>query len=201
MSDSQPRQEKSWNGLKAWSQLIAATLIPLALALIGHLTTNALATRETSLKYVELAISILNDDPKEQTRNLRSWAVDILNRHSEVRMASEAREALIRRVPLRLRADRIAGAEVATDELDRLLLRAKLAKSSNMPDAVAAAADALHDFIRRTVPADPSDPAQVQRIREIDGLAREAAQTLHGTESDVAQKRLEEISSRLRRPE
>jgi len=66
--------------------LVASIAIPLVIALIGHWYTDALKERELRIRYVELAISILNHEPKDHTREIRNWAIEIVNEHSSVKM-------------------------------------------------------------------------------------------------------------------
>ena len=69
--------------------LVASIAIPLVIALIGHWYTDALKERELRIRYVELAISILNHEPKDHTREIRNWAIEIVNEHSSVKMSSD----------------------------------------------------------------------------------------------------------------
>ncbi|ELB2110463.1 hypothetical protein QNZ63_004648 [Vibrio parahaemolyticus] len=65
------------------------------MGLIGHWSTEAIKSKENSLKYTELALNVLNEKPSEEKRALREWATDVLNAHSGVRIKAEAREYLI----------------------------------------------------------------------------------------------------------
>ena len=84
-----------WDKASSLSGLIASVLIPVALAFVGHWSTEAMKNKEISAKYTELAIDVLKKPSTTQDRPLRAWATDILNVHSGVQLTSETREFLI----------------------------------------------------------------------------------------------------------
>ncbi len=53
--------------------------------------------REVGQGYVELAISILQEDPKAgpNVEGLREWAVDVVNTYSEVKLPDATQRALL----------------------------------------------------------------------------------------------------------
>ena len=75
-------------------KILASLLVPLMIALVGHWYTSALKEKDIQSKYVEIAISILNSEPNESTRNLRKWAVDIINEYSPKKMSEETQREL-----------------------------------------------------------------------------------------------------------
>lgn len=81
--------------LTALSAMVAAVLVPIAIALAGHLYSRALKEREIQGQFVGLAISILRDSPHgDTTRAVRAWAVEILNRYSGVPISTELQNQL-----------------------------------------------------------------------------------------------------------
>jgi len=50
--------------------------------------------RELNLKYVELAVTILKEEPNEKTKNLREWAIKNINNYSNIKMSSEVQKEL-----------------------------------------------------------------------------------------------------------
>jgi len=80
--------------------MLSAVLVPAAIALVGHWYTSAIAEREVQAKFVELGVSILQAPPAKETENLRTWAIEVLNRYSGVPLDKATKSDLIKRVPL-----------------------------------------------------------------------------------------------------
>lgn len=85
-----------WEKLPVLSGLLAAVIIPLALALIGNWYSTAVKEKDTQIRYVELAIRILSQEPSKQTENIRNWAVQVINFYSDVKIGDETKEELLR---------------------------------------------------------------------------------------------------------
>lgn len=88
-----------WQKLEVLSKVIAALLIPLAIAWLGNVVSLSNKQRDAEIKFVEIASAILRDKPASdqgaESRSLRSWAVDVLNKYSGVKMSAEAQAALV----------------------------------------------------------------------------------------------------------
>ena len=69
-----------------WAQIISLIAIPIVIAYIGNNFNDSQKDKEIKSKYVELAIDILKNKPDEKNKNLRSWALDIVNKYSGVKM-------------------------------------------------------------------------------------------------------------------
>jgi tetratricopeptide (TPR) repeat protein len=82
------------------SGLIAAVVIPVVIALVGNAYTRAIREREIQGRLVELAIGILKEMPDEENREVRSWAVDVVDQFSGVRFPTKAKADLVERVSL-----------------------------------------------------------------------------------------------------
>jgi len=89
-----------WEKLKAISSVIAAVVIPLAVAWVGNGFSTALKEREIQGKFVELAVQILREEPSKQAAGLRGWATEVLNKYSGVPFSAETKKALIESTPL-----------------------------------------------------------------------------------------------------
>lgn len=88
-----------WKRIKMFNRVataIAALLIPL----VGHLYTNAMKDKEIELRFVELSVGILNQEPSEDNRNLRDWATQIINRYSEIELSDSTKADLRERIIL-----------------------------------------------------------------------------------------------------
>lgn len=74
---------------------IATILMPFVIALVGHLYTSSLKEREINLQFVELSIGILSEEPTPENKNLRGWAIDVINEHSDVKLKPEVTRVLM----------------------------------------------------------------------------------------------------------
>lgn len=79
-----------WEKMRIASTIIASLLIPLVIAFVSQSYTTAMKQNEISVRYVEIAISILKSPPDPATDSLRNWAIDVINHHSEVPLTSQA---------------------------------------------------------------------------------------------------------------
>ncbi len=84
-----------WKKITIIGTLVASIAIPLAIALIGHWYTSSLKEKEFGVRYVELAISILSEEPQEHTQGIRKWAIDVVSAHSIVKISDEAKTQLL----------------------------------------------------------------------------------------------------------
>ena len=89
-----------WEKLKTISSVIAAIVIPVAVAWVGDGFSQALKEREIQGKFVELAVQILREEPSKQAAGLRDWATEVLNKYSGVPFSAETKKALIESTPL-----------------------------------------------------------------------------------------------------
>ncbi len=83
-----------WEKAKTLSVLISSIAIPIVLALVGHWYTAAQNAREFGLQYVELAVSILAQEPQQHNRELRAWAADVINIHSSIKLPKNVKKDL-----------------------------------------------------------------------------------------------------------
>ncbi len=89
--------------MKEWEdkvKVISALLVPVVLAIVGHWYTSAISEREVQAKFVELGVSILQTPPRDDSVNLRSWAVEVLNKYSGVPLDMATKKDLIENIPL-----------------------------------------------------------------------------------------------------
>lgn len=66
-------------------------------AFANSLFIDAGTKRETNVQMIELAIGILNREVTDEIRPLRSWAVELLDEVSPVKLDDEAKDILIYR--------------------------------------------------------------------------------------------------------
>jgi|TARA_B110000908_G_C10006510_1_gene336555 SMC interacting uncharacterized protein involved in chromosome segregation len=89
-------EPETWNKLKALSTIIASIFVPIAIVIIGNSYSTALKESEIQVRYVELAVEILKEDPSKKRSNMREWAVDLINNYSEIEIDLETRNELLR---------------------------------------------------------------------------------------------------------
>jgi hypothetical protein len=75
---------------------VAAIAIPLVLGISGYFVNLTLKSKESQTKMVELAISMLSRQPQgsQEDRQLRGWAIDVIQRFSGVTIPPDARKSL-----------------------------------------------------------------------------------------------------------
>ena len=82
--------------LESISRILAAVLIPLAIAYMGNEIAIANQQRDAQTKLVEIATQILAvDSSTTYDKSLRGWAVTVINQYSGVPMSVETQAALI----------------------------------------------------------------------------------------------------------
>lgn len=94
---AEEQKKDGWDKVGVLSGLIASILIPLVVAIVGNSYSTAIKESENRIKYIELAISILKDKPSPETHQIRSWAVQVVDRYSDVPLPAQAREQLLKR--------------------------------------------------------------------------------------------------------
>jgi hypothetical protein len=85
-----------WEKIK----IIITALIPVVIALVGHWYSQALKEREVQARFVELGVSILQTPPSEESKNLRQWAIKVLDKYSGIPMGNETTQELVNKIPL-----------------------------------------------------------------------------------------------------
>lgn len=81
--------------LKTVSASIAVIFIPIVIALLGNQYSQAIKEKETQLRLVELSIEILKEKQGDENEGLKKWAVDVINRYSEVPLNDVVKTDLI----------------------------------------------------------------------------------------------------------
>ena len=90
----------NWEKLKNISLAVSLIVIPVIVGFIGHEYTKAITEREIQGKFVELGVRILEQEPSEHTRNIRGWAVKVLNTYSGVAIDEATMKELIENIPI-----------------------------------------------------------------------------------------------------
>ncbi|UCH47230.1 MAG: hypothetical protein JSU95_14190 [Betaproteobacteria bacterium] len=88
--------DNTWEKARAVSTILATVVIPLAIALSGHWYGQLQKDKELQLKYIELSLKILSDEPTDTNQAVRGWAIDTINQYAEIKIDSDTREQLLR---------------------------------------------------------------------------------------------------------
>lgn len=102
---------------------ISVLIIPVILSYYGNLIQERMQSKQlesnnVALKieeennrnklaneYIKLAIDILKEKPIEDNKDLRAWAVDIVNKYSDVKLSESTQKSLIEKIPLSSREE------------------------------------------------------------------------------------------------
>lgn len=83
------------------AETVARILLPLILLFLGYILNDSYKIKEQQLKqielnqkYIEIAVGILNSKPAAETTLLRDWAIDIIDKYSEIKLSKEAKKIL-----------------------------------------------------------------------------------------------------------
>ena len=79
---------------------LATVLVPVAVVFIANIYSSAVSNRESNFRLTELAAGILRAPATPETRSLRAWAVQVINRYSELPIPEETGKALTDSVSL-----------------------------------------------------------------------------------------------------
>jgi hypothetical protein len=90
----------NWEKFKAISNFMSVIVIPVVIGVLGHIYSQSLKEREIQVKFVELSLQILKEKPEEANKNIRIWAIDVINQYSEVKLKSQVKKDLIEKVPI-----------------------------------------------------------------------------------------------------
>jgi len=95
---SENNKTTGWEKVRIISIVIGSVLVPVALVIVGYFVSNALKEKETRVQYVDIATNILKEEPSEANKQLRTWAIDILDKYAPIRFSEEALKELDTRV-------------------------------------------------------------------------------------------------------
>ncbi|RLB72341.1 MAG: hypothetical protein DRH06_11545 [Deltaproteobacteria bacterium] len=79
-----------WDKSLIFFQIAGILVIPAVIAYFGWKVDSTLQKNDIKIKYIEIAVEILKDPPKEETKALRLWAVDVLSEYPTIKFTSEA---------------------------------------------------------------------------------------------------------------
>jgi len=85
---------------QAVSSIASAIAIPIVLAVIGYMVQRQIAVDGLKKDYVQIASSILKENPATQEKELRQWAITILDNNSPIPFSDRAKSSLERGSPI-----------------------------------------------------------------------------------------------------
>lgn len=92
---TQDNKKRDWlDYAQLIGSLIASVAIPITLLMLGNQFAASQNDNQHRLKYTEIAILILQQQPSNDNIGLRSWATEVLNSQSPVPMTIKAIDEL-----------------------------------------------------------------------------------------------------------
>ncbi len=84
----EPNEKKDcWDKFK----ILGIALVAPAVAFSGHWYSQAIKEQEVRAKYVELAVDILKQEALAEKEPIRTWAIDVVNEYSKVKLPESAK--------------------------------------------------------------------------------------------------------------
>lgn len=80
--------------VRAATSVVATILIRVVVLVVGNWYTSSSLERASAVRLIEVAISILSAPPTGETNEIRQWAIDVINRYSEVALSVGAKAEL-----------------------------------------------------------------------------------------------------------
>lgn len=79
---------------KQIAQITSALAIPIVLAVIGYLVQSSLADAGLKKDYVQMALTVLREQPTKENAELRQWAISVLDKNSPVPIPKQLKSQL-----------------------------------------------------------------------------------------------------------
>jgi len=99
MTNPEGKTKDSWDKAEIVAKILGAVLLPVVTICIAYLLNASIQERSARVRMVELAVEILKSDPKAEAmakeNYMRGWAVEVLQRNSEVPLPHEAIQSLM----------------------------------------------------------------------------------------------------------
>lgn len=92
--DHRIQKKDKWDKFKIISGAIGAIGIPILVVFLGLLINSNVKNQDSKTKLVEIAIEILRGQTKEKDDPLRLWAIEIVDKNSDVKMGDKVKLAL-----------------------------------------------------------------------------------------------------------
>jgi hypothetical protein len=97
---------------QAVASIVGSLAVPVVIAIAGYFIQKQLANEGLRKDYVQIAVTVLNQEPAKQESELRLWAIAVLEANSPIPFTSAVRDGL-RNSPLSFKFD--SGASIQTN--------------------------------------------------------------------------------------
>jgi len=87
-------QRDTLGKIQVVTNILAAIAIPLLIAIFGWKVQSEISNQSVNKDYVKMALDILNDKQQNNDRELRRWAIDILDKNSPIPFSEKMREKI-----------------------------------------------------------------------------------------------------------
>jgi hypothetical protein len=106
--------------LQPWGSMIGVLAVPVVLAVWGALIQQSISDQGVRKDYVALAVQVLSMRPVAKQDPLRKWAVDVINKNSNVPLTPEVQKGLlVGEYAMRPTSPLVEPGHVATFELEQ----------------------------------------------------------------------------------
>lgn len=112
-----------WEKAKICSLIVSTVVIPLAIGISGHWLSKSLKDKDIQVKYIELALNMLSQEPTEENNHIREWAIDVIDYYSKVPLSETLKDEFIKS-KLRLRVSELEY-DLFTRDLELQAIRAR----------------------------------------------------------------------------
>lgn len=80
--------------LKSISTSISLLVTPVIIAFVGNVYTSEQSESKLRSEYINMGIRLLAEKPTENNKEVRRWAIDLINHYSEVKFKPEVKNEL-----------------------------------------------------------------------------------------------------------
>jgi hypothetical protein len=88
------RKARRLESIKDVAQIVSLLAVPLVVAWIGSRVQQSLSESSVRKEYVQMALSILRDEPAKQDSSLREWAISVFVSNSPVDVPDSMKKQL-----------------------------------------------------------------------------------------------------------
>lgn len=94
INETSSSNKDRWDKVQLFSKAFSLLIIPILLAIITYNLQSTLKQKDVQIRFVELAIKILTENPGNSSKEIRTWAADIIEKHSGSKLG-EAKSIII----------------------------------------------------------------------------------------------------------
>jgi len=76
------------------SKIFSILFIPIIVLWLGNAYTSSENEKSRRSEYIKIAVGILQEKPEEEKKDIRKWAINIINQYSDVKLEDSAKKQL-----------------------------------------------------------------------------------------------------------